>query len=45
MGSAPGGNLLTGNEHWAKLRPVVEAARKVWALIDGRGAGAFRLKT
>jgi hypothetical protein len=39
------GNLLTENEHWAKLRLDVEAARKVWASIDSRGAGAFRLKT
>jgi hypothetical protein len=41
----PEGNLLTENEHWAKLRLVVEAARKDWASIDSRGAGAFRLKT
>jgi len=41
----PEGNLLTGNEHWAKLPPVARAVRKVWASMDRRGAGAFRLKT
>lgn len=41
----PEGNQLTENEHWAKLPLVVEATRKVGASIDGRGAGAFRLKT
>jgi hypothetical protein len=41
----PEGNLLTENEHWAKLPPVVEAVRKAGASIDHRGAGAFRLKT
>jgi hypothetical protein len=39
------GNLLTEIVHWAKLRHVVEAARKIWAFNDCRGAGAFRLKT
>ena len=41
----PEGNLLTENEHWAKLPLVVEAVRKSRASIDRRGAGAFRLKT
>jgi len=41
----PEGNQLTENDHWAKLPLVVEATRKVEASIDGRGAGAFRLKT